>query len=72
MPDFLTPKELATRWRLNQQTPANWRSERRGPRWTKIGSKVLYPFEGIQSYEQSNQSWLAQQQSPDISEGTLS
>lgn len=68
--DFLTPKELATRWRMSSQTLANWRNERRGPPWTKIGTKVLYPIEGIKTYEQQNQ-WLAQSALPATSAETL-
>jgi hypothetical protein len=55
---FLTPKELATRWKLNPQTLANWRALGKGPPYSKIGTKVLYPVEGIHAYESINQSWL--------------
>lgn len=48
---FLTPKELATRWRLNDQTLANWRTARKGPPFIRVGSKVLYPVEGVEFYE---------------------
>lgn len=44
---FLTPKELATRWRLSEQTLANWRHGRKGPPFVRIGAKVLYHNEGI-------------------------
>jgi hypothetical protein len=55
---FLTPKELATRWKLNPQTLANWRALGKGPPYSKIGTKVLYPVEGIHAFESINQSWL--------------
>lgn len=69
---FFTPKQLADRWHLKDQTLANWRAARQGPPFTKIGAKVLYPIEGIHAYEKLNQSWLAQYQSPETSAETLS
>ena len=55
---FLTPKELAQRWRLNHQTLANWRHKRQGPPFVRIGTRVLYPIEGIQSFERLSSAWL--------------
>lgn len=55
---FLTPKELATRWKLSPRTLANWRALGKGPPYSKIGLKVLYPVEGIHEYETIIQSWL--------------
>lgn len=55
---FLTAKELATRWRLNDQTLANWRHERKGPPYIRVGARVLYPLEGIYSYEKLSSTWL--------------
>lgn len=68
--EFLTPKELATRWRLSDQTLANWRSARQGPPYVKINTKVLYPIEGIHAYERINQSWLSQDSSQETSAET--
>jgi hypothetical protein len=70
--EFLTPKQLADRWHLRDQTLANWRTARQGPPFIKIGSKVLYPVEGIHAYERLNQSWLQQQASPGTSAATPS
>jgi hypothetical protein len=50
---FLTSKELADRWRLSDQTLANWRHARKGPRFVKVGNRVLYPVEVIQDYEKN-------------------
>jgi hypothetical protein len=55
---FLTPKELATRWKLSPQTLANWRAQGKGPPYSKIVHKVRYPVEGIHAFESINQSWL--------------
>jgi hypothetical protein len=69
---FLTPKELATRWKLSPQTLANWRATRKGPPYSKIGTKVLYPVEGIHAYESINQSWLQTSASQETSAETQS
>jgi hypothetical protein len=54
--EFLTSKELATRWRLSDQTLANWRYAGKGPSFIRIGSRVLYPIETIQQFEKLNPS----------------
>lgn len=65
---FLTSKELATRWRLSEQTLANWRHGRKGPPFCRIGAKVLYPTEAVMAFEKLSPQWLgtdqSQQQNP--------
>lgn len=55
---FLTPKELAQRGRLNHQTLANWRHKRQGPPFIRIGTRVLYPIEGVMAFEKICSAWL--------------
>lgn len=55
---YLTSKELADRWRLSDQTLANWRYAGKGPPFIRVGARVLYPAEGIQAYEKLSQQWL--------------
>ena len=55
---FLTSKEVASRWRLSEQTLANWRHGRKGPPFVRIGAKVLYPSEGINAFERLSPTWL--------------
>lgn len=69
---FLTAKELAHRWRLNNQTLANWRHARKGPPFVRVGSRVLYPIEGIYAFEKLDTQWLTTAQSPETSDATLS
>lgn len=69
---FLTPKELAQRWRLNHQTLANWRHARKGPPFIRVGTRVLYPFEGITAFERLDTQWLSTDNSPATSAGTQS
>jgi len=48
----LTPKEAADRLRTSIGTLSNWRVQGAGPRFVKIGRKVLYPLSEIEAYEQ--------------------
>lgn len=50
---FLSPAELAARWehRVCVRTMANWRTQGNGPRFTKIGGRVLYPLKDVEAWE---------------------
>lgn len=69
---YLTSKELAQRWRLNDQTLANWRHAGKGPPFIRVGARVLYPIEGIESFEQLSTKWLSQDSSQETSAATPS
>ncbi len=56
---YLTSKEVADRWRLSDQTLANWRYAGKGPPFIRVGSRVLYPVEGIHSFEKLDPSCLS-------------
>lgn len=45
-----SPQELCSVWGLNQGTLANLRSQRRGPRYYRVGRKIIYFFEDIESW----------------------
>jgi len=49
----LTPAELAERWRGNVtlKTLSHWRSSGAGPRFLKVGRKVLYPMDEVEAWE---------------------
>ena len=53
---YLQPRELAERWRgvVTLSTLDNWRSQNRGPRFVKIGGRVLYPVAEVEAYELRN------------------
>lgn len=53
--EFLTPPELAQRWNLHLVTLATWRSQKRGPAFVKIGTRVLYPLDKVVEYERRNE-----------------
>jgi hypothetical protein len=50
---FLTPPQLAARYQgaLTTRTLANWRSTGNGPRFTKVGGRVLYPLSAVVVWE---------------------
>jgi hypothetical protein len=66
---YLTSKELADRWRLSDQTLANWRYAGKGPPFIRVGARVLYPIEGINAYEKLDTTWLSQDSSAATSAG---
>jgi hypothetical protein len=47
---FLTPAELATRWRIPPQILGQWRWEGRGPAFHKIG-RISYRLEDVEQFE---------------------
>lgn len=51
--EYLTPYALHKRWgaAISPKTLANWRTKCRGPRWAKIGGRVVYPLEAVLEYE---------------------
>lgn len=51
MSKYLTSNQLAERWGLNPVTLSNWRTQGRGPKFLKIGGKILYPKELIEAAE---------------------
>jgi hypothetical protein len=69
---YLTSKEVADRWRLSDQMLANWRYAGKGPPFIRVGSRVLYPIEGIHSFERLSSSWLSSDNSQATSAETPS
>jgi hypothetical protein len=47
----LTQTELAQRWRISPRTLERWRWLRQGPLYLKIGDRVVYRIEDIQTFE---------------------
>ena len=49
----LTPKELSDRWhgRLGERVLAAWRQTGKGPAFMKIGGRIFYTLEAIETYE---------------------
>jgi hypothetical protein len=43
--------ELAKRWRISARTLERWRWLGQGPRYLKIGGRVVYRLEDVEDYE---------------------
>lgn len=52
---YLTPEELVKRLKgiVKENTLANWRSRGEGPKFTKIGTQILYPINEIVAWEKA-------------------
>jgi predicted DNA-binding transcriptional regulator AlpA len=49
----LNQKQLAARWSISEATLERWRSEGIGPKFLKLGGRVLYRQADIEAYEES-------------------
>lgn len=47
----ITQEQLADRWHLSPRTLEQWRWLGKGPRFLKIGARVLYEEDDIENYE---------------------
>ena len=45
--------EVAKRWGFSPRTLENWRCRGEGPRFLKIGGKVVYRLEDVEAFEQN-------------------
>lgn len=52
---YLTPYALHKRWgaAISPKTLANWRTKGVGPKWTKVGGRVVYALKDVLDYERS-------------------
>lgn len=50
---ILTPDELVSRWnnRVSARTLANWRSQSTGPKYIKLGGRIIYKLSMIEEFE---------------------
>lgn len=55
---LLTPNELAAKWRISVKTLANWRTQKKGPKYIKLGGarnqRVFYRFNDVFDFEQES------------------
>jgi hypothetical protein len=47
----LNQLELSRRWSISPRTLERWRWRRMGPRYIKIGGRVVYRIEDIEAFE---------------------
>jgi len=50
----LNQVELSRRWSLSPRTLERWRWLNQGPRYIKVGGRVIYRLEDIETYESEN------------------
>lgn len=51
--EHLDQKQLARRWLISPRTLEQWRWQGRGPRFLKLGGRVLYPLSEVRAFEAS-------------------
>jgi hypothetical protein len=56
LPDFYSETDLSKRCGISRRTLQGWRHRGGGPRWIKIGRKVLYPRTDTDLFLQKNSS----------------
>ena len=56
--ELLSPKDLSERYkgRVTERTLANWRSTGQGPRFVKIGGRVMFPVDQVKEWEERRMS----------------
>ena len=47
----LDQKQLACRWLMSPRTLEQWRWQGKGPKYLKIGAKVVYRLEDVEAFE---------------------
>ncbi len=47
----LDQDELANRWRISPRTLERWRWLQQGPAYIKIGGRVVYRLDDVETYE---------------------
>jgi len=52
-PKYLTAEQLRQRWggNVSVRTLSNWRSLGTGPKFTKLGGRVVYPLHEVEAFE---------------------
>ena len=55
MIDHLNQRQLASRWRLSPRTLERWRWRRTGPRFLKLGGRIVYREADIEEFESRSQ-----------------
>jgi len=51
--NHLNQVQLSRRWSLSPRTLERWRWERKGPRHLKVGGRVLYRLEDVETFERN-------------------
>ena len=54
MKQFLSTEELSQLWNVSTNTLRKWRWEGKGPRFVKLGQRVVYRHADIEAYAENN------------------
>lgn len=46
----LSPDEVAAKYNINKGTLANWRCQKKGPRYSKVGKVVRYDVQALEEF----------------------
>lgn len=47
----LTQQDVSRRWRISPRTLERWRWQGEGPRFLKIGGRVVYRLQDVEAFE---------------------
>ena len=47
-------KQLADRWLMSPRTLEQWRWQGKGPKYLKIGARIVYRLEDVEAFESEN------------------
>lgn len=50
----LTTEELSKRWSIAPGTLSNWRSQGSGPKYAKLGRRVVYRLKDVENFEKKH------------------
>jgi hypothetical protein len=50
----LDQRHLADRWLISPRTLEQWRWQGRGPRFLKLGGRVVYPLSEVEAFESAH------------------
>jgi hypothetical protein len=50
----LSSSDLSKRWKMSVGTLANWRNQKTGPSFLKLGSRVVYKLKDVEKFELKN------------------
>lgn len=53
-PFYLTPRELAARWRIHERTLERWRKRGVGPAYARLGGAIRYSLADVEEHERDH------------------
>jgi len=51
---YLTPEQLSEMWGISSNTLRKWRWEGKGPKFVKLGARVVYRLAEVEAYAEEN------------------